>query len=155
MQEFPDSWTFAGPVRKKYEQMGNAVPLGLGEAAGRALRETIEQPSVIGRQGKVECWNLDLLTKLTRRPRTIVNPPRMRCDTEESTISDWYEGNGRMRRDALAYAPPELEAILRKQMRLSLEPIKSDKIEDVGREDIDFKEGDEKNKNEVQLVAAE
>lgn len=108
VQEFPDDWTFEGTVRKKYEQVGNAVPLSLGGAAGNALRETMKTPSASGRKGRVECWNLDLLTKLSRRPRTIVNPPRMRDDSEEVTISDWYGGLGRMRTDALAYVPPEL-----------------------------------------------
>lgn len=118
VQEFPDNWTFAGPVRKKYEQVGNAVPLSLGEAAGRALRNVMSTSSVAGRLGHVECFNLDLLTKLTKRPRTIVNPPRMRNDTETETITNWYKEPGRMRRDALAYAAPEIRDDLRARMRL-------------------------------------
>ncbi|WP_324750998.1 DNA cytosine methyltransferase [Sphingomonas sp. LY54] len=108
VQEFPDDWEVAGMIRKKYEQVGNAVPLSLGSAAGRALMKAIAEPSTGGRLGAVECWNLDLLGKLTRRPRTIVNPPRMRQDTERETITDWYKKGGRMRRDALEYVPLEL-----------------------------------------------
>jgi hypothetical protein len=70
------------------------------------------------RLGHVECFNLDLLTKLTKRPRTIVNPPRMRNDTETETITNWYKEPGRMRRDALAYAAPEIRDDLRARMRL-------------------------------------
>jgi DNA (cytosine-5)-methyltransferase 1 len=37
IQQFPDSWTFAGSTLKIYKQIGNAVPVGLGRAAGQAL----------------------------------------------------------------------------------------------------------------------
>lgn len=118
IQEFPDNWEFSGPVRKKYEQVGNAVPLSLGEAAGRAILAAMDSEKDEGGLGTVHCWNLDLLAKLTRRPRTIVNPPRMRNDKAEETISDWHDKNGRMRRDALDYAPPEIERELRAQAGL-------------------------------------
>jgi DNA (cytosine-5)-methyltransferase 1 len=108
VQEFPDGWDFAGKVRRKYEQVGNAVPISLGAAAGRAMIETINGVSQVGHPGVVECWNLDLLSKLTRRPRTIVNPPRMRDDTEQDTIGKWHKEGGRMRRDAAEYVPAEL-----------------------------------------------
>lgn len=39
VQEFPDGYPFRGSVARKYKQIGNAVPLSLGEAAGRALLE--------------------------------------------------------------------------------------------------------------------
>jgi len=118
VQEFPDGWAFAGTVRKKYEQVGNAVPLGLGEAAGHAVLTAMGKGGAEDRKGRVECWNLDLLTRLTKRPRTIVNPPRMRNDTAEATIEGWYEGRGRMRHDAIDYAPPELQETLRAGMGL-------------------------------------
>lgn len=37
IQQFPDNWTFAGKLAQKYKQIGNAVPVGLGYAAGKTL----------------------------------------------------------------------------------------------------------------------
>ena len=113
IQQFPKSWDFAGPTRKKYEQVGNAVPIGLGRAVGTALLEAASTRANHERLGRMECFNLDLLAKLCRRPKTIVNPPRMRGDTDQNTISDWFGSETRMRDDALAYAPRHLEAELK------------------------------------------
>ncbi|CAH9125545.1 unnamed protein product [Cuscuta epithymum] len=40
-QGFPDSYKFAGTIRNKYQQVGNAVPPPLAFALGRMLREAI------------------------------------------------------------------------------------------------------------------
>lgn len=37
LQGFPDDWQFPGPMNKQYEQIGNAVPVKLGEALGASL----------------------------------------------------------------------------------------------------------------------
>ena len=108
VQQFPDDWRFCGTVGKKYEQVGNAVPLGLGEAIGQSIRKVMRLRRLRGRKGKVECWNVSLLSKLSRRPRTILNPPRMRKDTGQEAISGWYGDACRMRNDALDYVAPEL-----------------------------------------------
>lgn len=39
IQQFPDDWVFAGKIAQKYKQIGNAVPVGLGYAAGKALKD--------------------------------------------------------------------------------------------------------------------
>lgn len=37
LQTFPDSWSFSGPLSEQYKQIGNAVPVNLAYAVGRAL----------------------------------------------------------------------------------------------------------------------
>jgi DNA (cytosine-5)-methyltransferase 1 len=50
IQQFPDDWIFCGSLADRYKQIGNAVPVGLGEAVGRAILAHIagkdEQPPV-------------------------------------------------------------------------------------------------------------
>lgn len=41
LQGFPDDWYFAGSMSNQYMQVGNAVPVQLGEAIGQALRSYI------------------------------------------------------------------------------------------------------------------
>lgn len=37
IQQFPDDWIFTGTTAAKYRQIGNAVPVGLAEAIGKAV----------------------------------------------------------------------------------------------------------------------
>ena len=37
IQQFPDDWILCGKLVDQYKQLGNAVPVGLGEAIGRAI----------------------------------------------------------------------------------------------------------------------
>lgn len=41
IQEFPPHWEFAGTTSKKYAQIGNAVPVRLGEVAGEVLSDEL------------------------------------------------------------------------------------------------------------------
>ena len=41
VQGFPDGWRICGTVRQRYVQVGNAVPVQLAEAIGRAVAETL------------------------------------------------------------------------------------------------------------------
>jgi DNA (cytosine-5)-methyltransferase 1 len=42
IQQFPNYWGIEGSVKDVYRQVGNAVPVGLGEAIGRALRAVMQ-----------------------------------------------------------------------------------------------------------------
>ena len=42
IQQFPDDWVICGSISDQYKQLGNAVPVGLGEAVGHAILAHIE-----------------------------------------------------------------------------------------------------------------
>ncbi len=37
IQEFPDTWKICGPINEQYKQIGNAVPIKLGEAIAKTI----------------------------------------------------------------------------------------------------------------------
>jgi DNA (cytosine-5)-methyltransferase 1 len=47
VQSFPDDFRFAGTQTHRYRQIGNAVPVLLGEALGAALLSGLEQPRAV------------------------------------------------------------------------------------------------------------
>ena len=108
IQQFPDTWEFCGTVSKKYEQVGNAVPIGVGEAIGIELRKSMNSSKQPDKKGRVECWDIDLLVRLSRRPRTILNPPRMRKRVNSETTDEWLDHRPGIRDDVLDYIAPEL-----------------------------------------------
>ena len=42
IQEFPLSWRICGTTSDKYKQIGNAVPIGLGQSIGREIKQHLE-----------------------------------------------------------------------------------------------------------------
>lgn len=46
IQEFPDDWFFAGKVKDKYKQIGNAVPVSLGFAIGNLIKNHVADTDV-------------------------------------------------------------------------------------------------------------
>ena len=65
IQQFPDSWKFYGGTSRKYKQIGNAVPVGLGRVLGKAIVDTlgsdpevkevfISQPSLLAAQYQLQ-----------------------------------------------------------------------------------------------------
>lgn len=45
VQGFPDDWWIAGSIHDQYRQIGNAVPVSLGEAIGRAILDDMRRGS--------------------------------------------------------------------------------------------------------------
>lgn len=43
IQEFPDAWEFSGTVAQRYQQVGNAVPVRLGEVAGDVIASALDR----------------------------------------------------------------------------------------------------------------
>lgn len=96
LQQYPAHWEFVGGLPQKYQQLGNAVPLGLGEAIGLAIRTTMRARS---RQPvpkrKVVCLSTDVYRRLVERPHTVLNPKRMRKVKGAKATKKWLmNGNG-------------------------------------------------------------
>jgi DNA (cytosine-5)-methyltransferase 1 len=51
IQEFPSTWQLQGSTSSKFKQVGNAVPVRLGQVAGIAIRELLNRIEV-GEKGK-------------------------------------------------------------------------------------------------------
>lgn len=88
IQQFPKKWKFAGGTSQKYIQIGNAVPIGLGSAIGESIKKAIRSKKKITVKG-VTCENQDLLNRLQKRPRTMLNPARMRKVKNPILTATW------------------------------------------------------------------
>ena len=102
LQQFPETWQFAGSMTQKYVQIGNAVPLGLGEAVGRMLRRTMRRtkrrgpcPEAKARKGLVVCGDPRLADRLARRGRTNLVPSRFRLDRDPIAAREWLARVGK------------------------------------------------------------
>lgn len=96
LQQYPDDWEFEGSPAKQYIQVGNAVPLGLGRAAGEVVRSAMERGQLGVRPlGTVTCSDKGLLDRLSKRPRTILNPVRMREVKDQAAAKEWLGGRSR------------------------------------------------------------
>ena len=102
LQQFPDDWVFAGGLPQQYMQLGNAVPLGLGIAVGKVIRKAMRSKRRV-MLGEVRCENAGLLERLRNRPRTILNPPRMRKDQSLEAARLWLNGQVRHRDQFLGF----------------------------------------------------
>ncbi len=109
LQQFPDTWQFDGETSQQYIQIGNAVPVGLGSAIGRVIVETIKQPQYGAPLGKVVCTNNVLLDHMVKRPRTMLNPVRMRKVKDQESLRQWHNGRDHYRTEILDYVTRSVE----------------------------------------------
>ena len=47
IQQFPDNWIFFGNIYDQYKQIGNAVPVGFGEAIAKLIKKHANQEKII------------------------------------------------------------------------------------------------------------
>jgi DNA (cytosine-5)-methyltransferase 1 len=47
IQQFPDEWEIEGNILNQYKQIGNAVPIGLGEALGKTILNNLQGKKTI------------------------------------------------------------------------------------------------------------
>lgn len=92
VQQFPDEWAVFGTVGQQYEQIGNAVPVGLAEALGRSLRAARRRVPERCEPGVVYCGNPDLLARMAKARGTVLNPSRMREIAGAAEARDWMRG---------------------------------------------------------------
>ena len=103
LQQFPVTWKFEGSISQRYIQVGNAVPLGLGKAIGQAIIKAMDGSARVDRLGKVECPNRLLIERQSKRPRTQLNPPRMRKLQDLKSAKSWLAGENRHRKAVLQF----------------------------------------------------
>jgi len=96
LQEFPTGWKFSGSVHQKYMQIGNAVPVGLGEAIGRELLRTMRRTAKYGLpadaaelRGKVLCADPEFEERLKKRKKTQLHPPHLRKISDVKKTRKW------------------------------------------------------------------
>jgi DNA (cytosine-5)-methyltransferase 1 len=104
LQQFPDDWIFKGSTSNKYLQIGNAVPVGLGEAIGLALFEIMDIGKTSkDRLGLVVCGTPEILDRMAQRPTTFLNPPEMREDPDNQSVEEWFGRKDRYRNSLVEY----------------------------------------------------
>lgn len=95
LQQFPKDWQFFGSNQQKYIQIGNAVPVGLGQAIGKILRQTMNRTEkhglpkdARGKRGMVICDEA-LGHRINNRPKTQLHPPHLLKDSDPEAIRKW------------------------------------------------------------------
>jgi len=101
LQQFPIEWEFSGSTTAKYAQIGNAVPVGIGEAIGRMLVKVANHTSRVGLPamasqclGQLVCEDPELEKRLSTRARTQLHPSRLRLISDPVAAREWLSQTG-------------------------------------------------------------
>lgn len=96
LQQFPSWWKFSGSISQQYTQIGNAVPLGFGEAIGKSLLATMERTRLEGlptdhrqRAGKIVCADKVVEKAVRNKKKTQLHPPHLRKNSDLAAAKKW------------------------------------------------------------------
>lgn len=95
IQQFPDEWVFAGNITDQYRQIGNATPIALAEAVGISINKAEKIKGAYKKS--LYCAVPDLLNRMVRRPRTMLNPPILRKEKDLEKAKYWLKNAGQGR----------------------------------------------------------
>lgn len=97
LQQFPTEWQFFGSNQQRYIQIGNAVPVGLGHAIGKALEGAATKTEKHGlpkeaqtKRGTVVC-DETLQKRIDNRPKTQLHPARLLKNSDPKEVKKWLE----------------------------------------------------------------
>lgn len=97
LQGFPSKWMFSGNLQQRYCQIGNAVPVKIGEVVGKMILDVVEQPKSKRRNPAVRgvvCADTRLEKWLQTRPKTQLEPIEFRKNKDPEAAREWLAGSG-------------------------------------------------------------
>jgi DNA (cytosine-5)-methyltransferase 1 len=97
LQQFPDYWGFTGSTAAQYRQVGNATPLALGHAIGTVIRNAARKKGKGPYRRRLYCADPQLLERIIRSPKTMLNPRRMRKNKSIEQATKWLNGSANKR----------------------------------------------------------